>query len=494
MTPPCWLARESAARFAAFRIVLGIVLLADVTHLYSHRALFSDEWQRLVPLGLALIIWAVVLSVFIAGLYTRAAAFANYLCAVFLLGQPSAISQVAGDSVAISLSLLAVFFPCGNALSLDRWVLQPARAPQSFAAARWALAAYLSMVYVDSGLRKLFTPMWRAGLGVVAPVGLPSLVWIDTSWLGVFPPLLLRLVGWGVIVFELSFPALYAWRGTRTPAVLTGIALHLGIAVIYPFPAFSGLMLAIYAGLLPEKWYSPLRRLDACAARRVLVRKPGRVGSGLSSPLWPRLRSRWRLAKFAAVLWLSLSVLNFAVDITPAGKFRHVWDRGRPLLFATTGLMDHGVFDDVLFSDYRYQLRLLPGKPIAGATAMPYARDGLLTWSVRDRVWEHWWKRTQAPWVSLREAEARLARWAAYYWPPTDQPQAIRIEVRPQTIALADVDTAVFRKNSAVAWRELGTIRLARDKAPELIWEQRPDPDEKWFGDFILRVLTQESP
>jgi hypothetical protein len=56
MTPPFWLARESAARFAAFRVVLGIVLLADVAHLYSHRALFSEEWQRLVPLGPALLI------------------------------------------------------------------------------------------------------------------------------------------------------------------------------------------------------------------------------------------------------------------------------------------------------------------------------------------------------------------------------------------------------------------------------------------------------
>ncbi len=132
--------------------MLGSVLLADVAHLYAHRALFAEEWQRFVPLGPALIIWAIVLGTFIVGLHTRAAAFANYLCAVFLLGQPSAISQVAGDSVAISLSLLAVFFPCGSALSLDRRVLRPARPPRSFAATRWALAAYLSTVYVDSGL------------------------------------------------------------------------------------------------------------------------------------------------------------------------------------------------------------------------------------------------------------------------------------------------------------------------------------------------------
>ena len=56
MSPPCWLAREPAARFAAFRVVLGLVLLADIAHLYSHRALFSEEWQRLVPLGPALLI------------------------------------------------------------------------------------------------------------------------------------------------------------------------------------------------------------------------------------------------------------------------------------------------------------------------------------------------------------------------------------------------------------------------------------------------------
>jgi hypothetical protein len=486
MTIPVCLSREPAARFAAFRVMLGVVLLADAAHLYSHRGLFAEDGPGPVPLGLALPLWMAVLCTFVAGVCTRAAALANYLCAVSLLGRPSAFSQVAGDSILISLSLLAVFFPCGASVSLDRWVLHTAGPRRTFAAARWALAAYLSTVYVDSGLRKLHSPLWRAGLGVVAPAGLPSLVWTDTSWLELLPAPVLRLGGWGVIGFELLFPALYAWRRTRTAAVLTGILLHLGIAVIYPFPIFSGLMVAIYAGLLPERCYAPLQRLDAWAAMRLQTRPRGRV-----RPHWPRLHVRWRLASYAAVVWLLLSVGTYAADRTPDSVLGRAWDRMGPVIFATTGILNHGVFDDSLFCDYRYQVRLVNVRASSTTPTMPYARDGLFAWSVRDRVWEHWWKRTQAPWVSPREARTRLACWATFYWPPTSGPQEIRIEVRPQAAALDGVDPARFRKNSEAPWRHLGTIRLAPGTTPELTWAQPPDPQEKRMGDFILRVLNR---
>jgi hypothetical protein len=57
------------------------------------------------------------------------------------------------------------------------------------------------------------------------------------------------------LAFEILFPALYLCRRTRLAAVFCGIALHIGIGVLYPIPVFSGFMLAIYAGLLPESWY-----------------------------------------------------------------------------------------------------------------------------------------------------------------------------------------------------------------------------------------------
>jgi hypothetical protein len=265
-----WLAPEDAARFAAFRVALGVALLADVIHLYIHRSIFSSLQKLQWPIGPMLVPWSIVLVCMIVGYRTRIAVTANYICCVFILGIAAGregFSQVAGDSVAISLSLLAVILPCGAVFAADR--MGATESPQSsVAAARWVLAGYLCSIYVDSGIHKLISPMWYSGLGLATPMSLPSLVWMNVAWTDWFPALLFRIFGWGVIAFELLFPFFYIWRRTRVVTVLLGIAMHIGIALLYPFPTFSALMIAIYMGLLPDRCYAPLRQLDTWIATR----------------------------------------------------------------------------------------------------------------------------------------------------------------------------------------------------------------------------------
>jgi hypothetical protein len=363
-----------------------------------------------------LIPWLIVLVCMIVGYRTRIAVIANYICCVFILGIAAGkegFSQVAGDSVAISLSLLAVILPCGAVFATDRMGESDSPRP-SVAAARWVLAAYLSSIYADSGIHKLASPMWYHGLGLATPMGLPSLVWMNMAWAVRFPPLLFRICGWGVIAFELLFPFFYIWRRTRVLTVLLGIAMHIGIALLYPFPTFSALMIAIYMGLLPERYYAPLRQLDKWIATR--FRKPwfnDRVRN-LQLPISSRL------VVAGIVVWsLCIGVTYAPVDASyqPARFIlNRIW-RVKKLVFATTGIQGHGVFADWLFQEYRYQLRLIPVGSPSGA-AMPYSRNGLFDWSVRDRLWEIWWKRAQAPWTPLHDSEFQLATWADVYWHP----------------------------------------------------------------------------
>jgi hypothetical protein len=114
---------EDPIRFAVFRISLGITLLADISHLFLNRGIFpvTQKWQ--VPISLFLIPWAVVLVCMIAGYRARLAAIANYCFCGLVLGLIAPLygfTQVAGDSVAIGASLLAVILPCGGALAYDR--------------------------------------------------------------------------------------------------------------------------------------------------------------------------------------------------------------------------------------------------------------------------------------------------------------------------------------------------------------------------------------
>ena len=471
-----WLVREPATRFAAFRVAFGLVVLEDVVHLYLNGALglFADAPFGL-PLAIWLIVWAVVALALTLGWHTRLAALANYALAAVVLGRGSHYSQVAGDSVEIGLSLLALALPCGITLSVDAWTRGNRRAPRCFAAFRWALAAFLGIVYVDSALHKLDSPMWIRGLAVAAPMGLPSLVWTDASWISLFPPAALRLGSWGVIVFELFFPLLYAWRRTRAAAVATGICLHLGIGAIYPIPAFAGLMLAIYAGLLPERWYASLTRWEAwlgscrrASAPSTIRRRP-----------WLRLKSRFRWAAGAVALWLLASVAIYFPSLVPYAPQAH------RLLYATTGIRSHAVFSDALFVGYVYQIRL-----VHRGSSFPYDPNNLLRWEVRDRLWEFWWKGTQGPWVPTSWAERRLVGWALFHWTPTDGPREVLIEARPQRVVLDRIDAAQFRKNNAAEWRRLGAITLAPGKAPELKWRERPGPQDFYLGRYMGRILN----
>ena len=204
-------ATERLTAASVLRVLLGVVLLIDIVNLYRHLPLFPRAHPLL---GLVLLAWMGIIVAMISGY--RMAVIANLLCCGIILGG-IALPQV------------------------------------SEGAARWIIAAYLSSIYVDSAIHKLLSPMWLRGLGLSTSAALPSLVWIGTAWMKYIPATLLRCVGWGVIAFELLFPVLYWRRSTRLPALAAGIAMHVGIAVLYPIPAFSGSMIVLYLALLLEE-------------------------------------------------------------------------------------------------------------------------------------------------------------------------------------------------------------------------------------------------
>jgi hypothetical protein len=473
-----WLTLEPSTRFSVFRVVLATVLLADICHLFAHLEVFPNLQTFIWPARGILLFWCLALVCMIVGYRTWAATMANYLCCVVMLGSlaPSGgFQQAAADSVSIGLSLLAVLLPCVTGLGID------ADADLAFApvAARWVLAAYLGSVYFDSGVHKLLSPMWLGGFGATTPMGLPSLVWINTGWMSLFPPLLLRFLGWSVVGFELLFIPLYAWRRTRAATLLVGIALHIGIGLLYPIPIFSGLMIAAYCGLLPDSWY---RRLGFAHRR-----SPGTRIDSIA--FWNWLTPRH------AVLLASLWVVAISISYAPGFvAYRPIWlalKAVRRVIYVTTGVASHAVFEDDGFKHYAYQLRLTAEGPDGVEQTAPYSRSGLISWSIRDRVWEQWWKRTQAPPVPLEQAEANLAKWAAFYWPATDHPQIIRIEARQQAVQMNTIDTGLFLRNYAFPWIPIGTIQMNGGTPPKTTWLDSPTSDESRLGDYVVRVLAQ---
>jgi len=267
------------------------------------------------------------------------------------------------------------------------------------------------------------------------------MIWLP-SWIW-------RVMGWGVIAFELSFGALYLWRVTRIPALLTGIALHAGIAVIYPIPVFGWLMICLYAALLPAEWYRP--------GERILRRTP----QGKPLALNPRAIAA------VAVLW----ALAIASVYGPRGYLpNRLYNKAGWLI---AGIASHEVFSDEQFDRYTYQLRLV--WPDGART--PYSRGNLFAWNVRDRVWELWWKRTQAPWGRLQDADAHLLAWARTNG---NGAAPVMIEGRPQTSLTRVINPDLFQRNNSIPWRSIGTIR-----ASAVEWQVAPRDGQEKVGDYM---------
>jgi hypothetical protein len=156
------------------------------------------------------------------------------------------------------------------------------------------------------------------------------------DWMAAVPSWIWRSAGYGVVWFELLFWLLYVWRRTRVPALLAGILMHVGIALVYPIPVFGWIMVSIYAGLLPEGWYRPIEKSIRASARNVV-------------PLSPRM-----ITGIATAYALSVAAV-YAPGYLPVKAVRKI-------AWLTAGIVPHEVFAENAFSRYDYQLLRLVGR------------------------------------------------------------------------------------------------------------------------------------
>lgn len=118
------------------------------------------------------------------------------------------------------------------------------------------LAAQLQLilVYVVSGIYKLQGTHWIDGTAMSYVFLNPtySLPWLQQMVHHL--PLLLKVLTWLILLFQLLFPLLI-WNKQLKPFLLAfGIAMHLGIAFLMGIPDFGLLMLVMYLLFTGENW------------------------------------------------------------------------------------------------------------------------------------------------------------------------------------------------------------------------------------------------
>lgn len=272
-----WLSRIDPLPVGIFRISLGLLLLLMLIALcpsweqfYGPEGMLSlsrpesaslqGGWSvfawvgRAVPVRLFWWIGLLAAAALTVGWQTRLATVLLYLLQASMVHRNPMV--VNGEDLVFRMLLFySCFAPLGAALSLDRWIRTRrlgwasagAEPPRPLVWPVRLMQVNIALIYVFSLPAKLADPSgeWVRGDGLYW--SMMNNMWSLWPWKPLFYDdhlLLSRLMTYGTILAEGTFPLLVWFRKTR-PYVLAGItALHLGIALVVANVTFFTLAMA----------------------------------------------------------------------------------------------------------------------------------------------------------------------------------------------------------------------------------------------------------
>lgn len=252
----------NATGLGLFRISYFIVLFCEVLRMYNYRHLIYDKvpfiQQNEIGVAFGLCIWLTVIVLLCLGLFTKRAALINYVLTVVFLGASGEFAYHM-HYLYTGINFLILFLPVSRVLSIDRLLVKlkystsrfryepPGKVPAL--AYLLPVLMFIGLIYFDSTLYKLISPVWWRGLGMWLPSSLPMITDADTSallnlkWLMIF-------LGYVTFIFEITFIFLFWRKKWRWPLIIIGVAFHIGILIEFPIPWFALGVISLYLSTL----------------------------------------------------------------------------------------------------------------------------------------------------------------------------------------------------------------------------------------------------
>ena len=255
---------------AVFRIFYSCVLLCEIAQIFYFRHLIYDkipyvsvsEINFIIPITL----WGIVVVFFMFGLFTKFTSILNYLLTLILVGSLESFEYHVFYAY-LGINFLIIFFPMGRCLSLDRLITKlkfsnttfQYNPPRNVSQLYYFLIIYigLALVYFDSVFFKVSSNLWYRGLGFWEPSSLPMVTRTDMSWI-LNQEILVKIIGYGIIVFEFVFIFLFFRKKWRVPLAIIGVLMHIGIMIQFPIPWFGLTACAIYCLMVPVSFWKKL--------------------------------------------------------------------------------------------------------------------------------------------------------------------------------------------------------------------------------------------
>lgn len=282
-----WFGQVDSLPLSLFRIVFAAILLKDALyHMPLAQWFYSDDgivtiemardltYLRHMSLMYALpetwmalaffILWALVLVALLLGWRTRLMAILNFIIIVSVhLRNPMLLNG--GDTIMRALSFWMIFLPLGHYFSLDARRRNRDDSLERRLHPRTAFALPLRMMQIQIAIVYLFTallknhPTWLNGDALFYTLQLESLTFPYAQWLlANLPYAMLQVLTWATLLIEGGFmvmvfsPLFQPYL--RIIALISGVLLHVGIAVTMTVPNFSMVMIASYIVFLQPEW------------------------------------------------------------------------------------------------------------------------------------------------------------------------------------------------------------------------------------------------
>jgi hypothetical protein len=310
-----WFSPVSARPLGAFRIVFGLVALANLAilafdmdyWLTNAGLLHGDEaWIVSGPLRPSPLHWiqdptsvhaflavTALLGVLLTvGWHTRVVSVLFFL-ATLAIHQRNILTNSGADCLMLLVTLYMMLAPCGAAYSLDARRAARRRGTEAEPLiVPWAqrlIQLHICLVYFDTAVLKCNGASWLNGTALHYVLYNDEVGRFHLGVLREFP-LLVNLLTHGALLIEFALAFLLWFRSTRFWVICAGLALHVSILLTVNIPIFGELITACYLTFLtpveldrllgtldPRRWLSRLARLCPALPGRALI--PSQLGS-----------------------------------------------------------------------------------------------------------------------------------------------------------------------------------------------------------------------
>jgi hypothetical protein len=269
-----WTEPVRAERLAALRIGVGATLMLDIagTYLPRYQDFFGVgsltppasnaqipllEWHRFLLDPVAspgawlaiLLLWMAAAACLTVGVWPRLSAGVAWLISMSVISLNPLLHNN-GDQVRNILLFMLMLCPCGAEWSVATWRRTGRAGVFVYPWPLRLLFLQLIVVYFMNGLFKLRGDHWQTGQALTYLLGDTGWTrWSFAAW--PIPEKALHVATWTVLAWELAFPVLMFLPACRVPALLMGVAFHIGTGAVMKIGMFPLYMLCLYLPLLP---------------------------------------------------------------------------------------------------------------------------------------------------------------------------------------------------------------------------------------------------